>query len=1580
MSSGSIDDKIVSISFNNAEFEKQIISTLGLLDKLDLKINGISHLNALSDLNASIADTTNIEKMGSAVQHIASKFTALGAVGFSAIQDLTQNAISFVTRFAKNDILGPIITGGTSRANKIEQAKFQFAGLGMDVEASMASALKAVKGTAYGLDEAAGAAAVFGASGIGAGDQMTAALRGVAGTAAITGRSFGEMSQIFTQSAATGKITNMDLQQFATRNLNAASAYAKQLGITEAQVHEMASQGKISFKDFAAAMDVAFGSHATEASKTYTGSLNLLHTAMARLGATFITPEQEQKRNLFNALSPAVDSLNDGIQPLFKSILAIKAVIGGDFINKLAGISLGTNSLFNASMVNFGRALEQVFVSLATVFLIVKDAFKDIFPSSMIERIAKLSEYVLAFSNHLKMGGDTIQKVKDIFRGFFAVVSIGIEIIKGIAMVVGDLLHALFPAGAAFLSLGSSTGNFLTSLQKVLVAGGGIHDFFVKFEEDVKRPISFIASLIDKIKEFFGQTFKSSNVTDSINSVGSSINVISRIWNGFVKTISTIDSFLGKILAPIADFFKNLGSNIANSISLADLNLPLNIISVGLLGGLVHMFKKFVEGGALNIIAPSITNALDQLTSTLEQFQVKLKAEALMKLAEAVAVIALSMLVLATIKPDDLIKAIAAVSISFSLLLRAMNTLDEITSDPKQAARLVLLATGMSALAVSVGILALALKLMSSMSWSELAKGLFGVSAGLAILIIAAKSIEESKGGMYEAAFAIGIMSVSLLLLNHTVKEFGEMKWDEMNKGLAGLAAALLIFVVSTQQIKDEEKDLLKIGFALSSFAIGIAILAFAITILGKMDTTTMLKGLAGIGIGLVLIVTALKNLPEDVPARAKGLLFVGLALNVVAKAIRTFGQMDLKTLAQGLISVAIVLEILVVAMNEMQAAPQGAMDILLISGALVILAYALKQLGELSIAQIATALITIALTFAIVGGAAYLLSESIPFIFLLGVALEQVAIGFALFGVAAFLVAEAMNIIAVSGVAAALAIVKMLNILGEAIPQLAATGALLVVNFVKDLLAGLPEIITQSAQLINLILDEVIKIAPKIGKALVAIIGTFLDTVNTLLPKISKTVTNIIDSLIQIIVDNTYKFTTAGIDIFESFSKAIGSKENVKKITESVGRIIDALVTILLSNENTMINAGVTLILGLLAGIASNIDRIISAVTGIIISILDVLAQSAVMFISAGFNILISMLMGIASGIVNVIIVVTSIIDTIISTLGQAAIRFAQAGTDALVSFLGALTGDVVKIGTAVTTFITTLITEFGKNSQKIIDTATSTAATFLDHLGDDAKKIASAATDFLGKLLDALSVAVPTMTDKIVKFAIALFDGFTTVINQNSGQLGTSWGKFAAALVKGMGNAFVHAITEIIRDVLPGPLKSFVGAVNKVFGINSPSTVFYYLGTMLMKGLSNGVTENVPTKQITSSMNTAANAVTSIVSKIADTMGQTMEFNPTITPVLDLSKVKAASGDIAKYMQVSDINPASSLNQASVISNTNTLTPSTAAASSANNNSGTTLTFAQTINAPTALSTNDIYRNTKSQIVMAKEALGIV
>src|SRR5699024_2570627 len=163
-------------------------------------------------------------------------------------------------------IVDPIVGGGMRRAQNLEQANFMLDGIvGKEIDGAnkikgiMEDANYAVDQTAFGLDSAAKAAAQFAANGMRAGTEMRSALRGISGVASMTSSSYDDIASIFTTVAGQGRLMTDQLNQLAFRGLNAASTLAKHFGVTEAELRDMVSKGKVQFYDFTVAIYEAFG-------------------------------------------------------------------------------------------------------------------------------------------------------------------------------------------------------------------------------------------------------------------------------------------------------------------------------------------------------------------------------------------------------------------------------------------------------------------------------------------------------------------------------------------------------------------------------------------------------------------------------------------------------------------------------------------------------------------------------------------------------------------------------------------------------------------------------------------------------------------------------------------------------------------------------------------------------------------------------------------------------------------------------------------------------------------------------------------------------------------------------------------------------------------------------------------------------------------------------------------------------------------------------------------------------------------------------------------------------------------------
>lgn len=215
--------------------------------------------------------------------------------------------------------IGTSLVKGFQRLDSIDQATAKLEALGnsgSDVEKIMDNALASVKGTSFGMGEAATVAASMVASGVQPGQELESVLGTVADTAAIAGASMDEMGLIFGSVAARGKLQGDDLMQMLGRGVPVLQILAEQTGKTSAEISEMVSAGEIDFKTFADAMEGYVGGGAKRMGDTLSGSLKNLGAAFGRVGAEATKGLFSEAPAVINKLTDQVDGLGEVVGPI----------------------------------------------------------------------------------------------------------------------------------------------------------------------------------------------------------------------------------------------------------------------------------------------------------------------------------------------------------------------------------------------------------------------------------------------------------------------------------------------------------------------------------------------------------------------------------------------------------------------------------------------------------------------------------------------------------------------------------------------------------------------------------------------------------------------------------------------------------------------------------------------------------------------------------------------------------------------------------------------------------------------------------------------------------------------------------------------------------------------------------------------------------------------------------------------------------------------------------------------------------------------------------------------------------------
>lgn len=547
------DERIVKMTFDNKAFQKNIESTIRALERLDksMKLEDVGSSKAFDNF-VSGADETGkaLDSLEGNVTKVQASFSALQVVGYTVFAELTRYAIN-AGKNIYNSTLGQIKSGGLSRALNIEAAKFQIEGLGHTWESVYDDINYAVKGTAYGLDSAAKAASQLLASEIKAGDQMKVSLRGISGLAAMTNSSYDDIADIFTTVAGSGRLMGDQLNRISYRGINAAQTLkdyfnnVKGLTInTEKEIRDMVAKGKVSFMDFASAMDYAFGEHAKDANKTFTGAMSNVRAALSRIGEKFLTPWNEFERKLAVSIIPLIDNVAKALNivlPVFNAILD--------------RVSSWTESLIGN--YKFQRAILNVFIGIWSWIQNIIGALYEM--GFHLPKVESIADFLDTLTSHLVLNAEQGRTVREVVKTLLKPLSIVITLIQGILYAVKPLftlllgsmkqltlddvinkINYIIKVVAVLLRMGIEKGIQLTviAVKALCVA--------IKIAIGIIGGIIFVFSKLIKAAKLFVSAIRAH--------AGDILNVIKNIGLGFIKFYELVIDIFSNISDGISDF------------------------------------------------------------------------------------------------------------------------------------------------------------------------------------------------------------------------------------------------------------------------------------------------------------------------------------------------------------------------------------------------------------------------------------------------------------------------------------------------------------------------------------------------------------------------------------------------------------------------------------------------------------------------------------------------------------------------------------------------------------------------------------------------------------------------------------------------------------------------------------------------------------------------------------------------------------------------------------------------------------------------------------------------------------------
>lgn len=740
----------------------------------------------------------------------------------------------------------------------------------------------------------------------------------------------------------------------------------------------------------------------------------------------------------------------------------------------------------------------------------------------------------------------------------------------------------------------------------------------------------------------------------------------------FLKVMEALWTAVKVIAGGIADAVGTMMGTLAEKLGNADFSGVLDILNSIAVGGIALSVSKFLKSvteplEGLNGVLEGVTGILDGVRGCFEAYQTNLKAGTLLTIGAAIALLAGSIVAISLIDSDKLSASLGAITVLFANLLGAMAIFNKISSDTGKVSKA---CTAMIAMSVAVSILAGALKKVSGLDWGELARGVVGIAGLTTIVVASSKAMASSQkqvmkgatsliifgaaikilasacedlsklqwdelgrgltgvgvlfaeiavflrvakfnGKMISTATGIVILSAAMKVLASACKDFGQMEWSEIGKGLAGIGGLLAELAVFTN-LAGNAKHVMSTGVALIAIGAAMKIFASAVKDFGQLQWDEIGRGLTAMGGALAEVAIAVNLMPKNMIGIGTGLVIVGGALETIANCMSKFGGMQWEEIGRGLTVMGGALAELAISLNFMKGTLGGSAALLVASGALAVLAPVLSILGALSWEAIAKGLISIAGAFTIIGVAGAVLTPLVPTILalsgafaLIGVGVLTIGAGLLAAGTGLSALAIGFTALATAGAAGATAIVAALTVI--------VTG-----------IAGLiPAVLTKVGEGIIAICKVIAAGAPAIGEAVKAVVLTLIDVFVSCVPQLAdgalQLVVGVLAALVTYtpqIVDLAFKFL---IGILDGIASNLPSliKAGVDVLVAFFAGIVDALRGI----DTGALLKGIAGI-GLLSAIMLALSATASLVPGAMVGILGmgaVVAEMALVLAAVG-------------------------------------------------------------------------------------------------------------------------------------------------------------------------------------------------------------------------------------------------------------------------------------------------------------------------------------------------------------------------
>lgn len=1071
--STTIDERVVEMRFDNKQFESNVQTSLSTLDRLKKSLNLSGAAKGFDEID-SASKKVNMNGLANAVESVRLKFSALEVMAVTALANITNSALNAGKRIVSALTIDPIKTGFQEYETQIGAvqtilANTQHEGTNLQqVNRALDELNTYADKTIYNFTEMTRNIGTFTAAGVNLQTSVDS-IKGIANLAAVSGSTSQQASTAMyqlSQALAAGKVSLMDwnsvvnagmggkvFQDALVRTSELLGTGAKNAINMYGSFRESLTKGEWlttevlteTLKQFAGAYSEAdliqqgfsesqakeiaqMAKTAEEAAtkvKTFTQLWDTLkESAQSGWTATWeiLIGDFEEAKDLLSEVSETIgnvigeaaqarnDLLSGGLSSGWKQLLNQGIADEAGYIESIQEVARKSGDAFDkmvADSDNFSDALKKGLQEGVISSDTLSDAVHNLrdkmtgmsqeerkaagYTSEMVEQIEKLDEGLK--NGSVSMDEFTEKILKPSGRE---------NLIQSIWNAAKGLMSVIAPIKEAFRDIfPPMTSEQLYAFTEALRNLTERMKLSETTSENLKRTFKGLFAVLDIIKQAVTAVFNAvGSLLGGVGDLGAGILGVTGTFGDwlvkldefikqgdvFNKVLGTIVSVIKTVATAIRDFVKVVAEKIAFPgfelfHSLLE-RLHARMSQIGdAAGGMKSSVSSAFEAmgnalancqfmqllqaiwDAVKAIAGGIADAMGKVGSSLIDSIGNADFSGVIDLLNGISFGAIAVGITKFVGAiKEQLDSIGSIKESFIGILDSVRGCFEAYQSQLQAGTLLKIASAIAILVASL----VALSLIDSAKLSAALGAITVLFADLMASMAIFNKISGMASGVIRSTTAMLAISTSVLILASALKKLGDLDAKQLATGLTGVIGLTATMIVAAKSLSKGGPTIIKGASQMVIFAAAIKVLASACEDLSALDWEGLAKGLVGVGVLLAevsLFMNTAKFSGQSVTT-ATGIVILSGAIKILASACEDFAQMNWGEIGRGLTSIGIVLAE-IVAFTRLTGNAQHVIAtsaaLIGIGAAMKILAAAVKDFSAMNWSELAVGLVGMA-------------------------------------------------------------------------------------------------------------------------------------------------------------------------------------------------------------------------------------------------------------------------------------------------------------------------------------------------------------------------------------------------------------------------------------------------------------------------------------------------------------------------------------------------------------------------------------------------------------------------------------------